>query len=73
MKVTVVAYPNARNPRIEQDLLGVLHVYVREPALEGKANRAVLTSLAEFFKTKANKIFLLMGETSKHKVFEIVE
>jgi len=72
MKVTIVAHPNAKKPRIEKDMLGILHVYVNKPPLEGKANKAIIESLAEFFNTKKNKIMLLSGDKSKIKVFEIV-
>jgi hypothetical protein len=29
MKVVVIAHPNAKRPRIEEDLLGTLHVYIK--------------------------------------------
>ncbi|OGK14404.1 hypothetical protein A3A93_00455 [Candidatus Roizmanbacteria bacterium RIFCSPLOWO2_01_FULL_38_12] len=72
MKIIVVAHPNAKNPRIEKDMLGTLHVYINQPPLEGKANKAIIESLAKFFNTKKNKIMLLSGEKSKYKVFEIL-
>lgn len=71
MKLSVIAHPNAKNPRIETDLLGTLHVYVHAPPLEGKANRAVTEALAIHFKTKKGNVTLLRGEKSKQKVFEI--
>jgi len=72
MKVIIIAHPNAKNPRIEKDLEGTLHVYVNKPPLEGKANKAIIESLAKFFNTKKNNIMLLSGEKSKHKVFEVL-
>jgi len=71
MKIAVVAHPNAKRPRIEKDLLETLHVYVNQPPLEGKANRAVIEVLATYFKVKRNNIILLSGERSKNKTFEI--
>ncbi len=71
MKISVIAHPNSKKPRIEKDLLDSLHVYVKEPPLEGKANKAVIEALEEYFHTKKNKIFLLSGEKSKNKLFEI--
>jgi len=71
MKITVIAHPNAKRPRIEEDLLGVLHVYVNAPPLEGKANRAIVEALASHFKIKKGNVFLLHGEKSKNKVIEI--
>jgi len=71
VKVSVVVHPNARNERIEKDLLGVLHVYVTEPPLEGKANKAVTELLAEHFSTKKRNVFLVSGQRAKHKTFEV--
>jgi uncharacterized protein YggU (UPF0235/DUF167 family) len=73
MKLFVIVHPNAKNERIEKDLLGELHVYVHEPPLEGKANGAVVDALAAYFATKKAKVLLLSGEKSKIKLFEIVD
>lgn len=72
MKVSIIAHPNSKNPRIERDLLGELHIYVHEPPLEGKANNAIRNSLSEYFKTKRSNVILLSGEKSKNKIFEIL-
>ena len=71
MKVTVIAHPNARKAKVEGDLLGTLHVYVKEPPLEGRANIAVIEELSKYFNTKKNAIVLVSGEKSKMKIFEI--
>ncbi|MCL4384217.1 DUF167 domain-containing protein [Patescibacteria group bacterium] len=71
MKVSVITHPHAKQPRIETDLLGQLHVYVLEPPLEGRANEAVIEALAAHFHTKKNRIFLLSGASAKRKIFEI--
>jgi len=71
MKITVIAHPNSKSPRIEEDLLKVVHVYVKEPPLEGRANQAVIEALARFYGIKPRNIVLLRGNKSKNKVFEI--
>lgn len=71
MKVSIITHPNAKNPRVETDLFGQIHVYVHAPPLEGKANQAVVEALAKHFETKKSHIFLVGGHTSKVKVFEI--
>jgi uncharacterized protein len=71
MKISVIAHPNAKNPRIEKDLLGTIHVYVHEPPLEGKANRAVTLALADYYHVKQSNILLAHGAKSKIKIFEI--
>lgn len=72
MRISIIAHPNSRKPRIEKDLLETLHVYVNQPPLEGKANRAVIESLAKYFKVKSNCVKLISGEKSKIKFFEII-
>ncbi len=71
MKLSVIAHPNAKKPRIENDLLGTIHVYVSAPPLEGKANRAVIEALATHFNVNRGKVILLNGNKSKNKLFEI--
>ncbi|MBP6989743.1 DUF167 domain-containing protein [Candidatus Shapirobacteria bacterium] len=71
MRIYVNVHPNSKKPRIEKDLLGTLHVYVIQPPLEGRANKAVVEALAKYFKIKNNSIFLISGLKSKRKIFEI--
>jgi len=71
MKIEVVVHPNSKNPRVEKDLTEMIHVYVNAPPLEGKANKAVIESLAEFLKVKKSKIMLVGGAKSKSKLFEV--
>ena len=71
MKIEVVVHPNSKNPRVEKDLIGMIHVYVTAPPLEGKANKAVVVSLSKFLKVKKSGIILIKGEKSRNKVFEI--
>jgi uncharacterized protein (TIGR00251 family) len=71
LRISIIAHPNAKKSRIEKDSLDTLHVYVKEPPLEGKANAAVIEALATYFKTKKGNIILISGERSKNKVFEI--
>jgi len=73
MHIAVVVHPNAKKEKIEKDLLDTLHVYVHEPPLEGKANRAVCEALAAYFHTKKGNVLLIRGMKSKYKTFEILE
>lgn len=71
MKVTVIVHPNSTNERIDKDLLGSLHVYVNQPPLKGKANKATISALADYFKTNKSSVRLISGTKSKYKIFEI--
>ena len=71
MKLSIITHPNSKKPRVEEDLLGMLHIYVTAPPLEGKANLATIEALAKHFGVKKSAVTLLSGHTSKHKRFEI--
>ncbi len=71
MKVAVVAHPNSKRPRVEKDLLGTLHVYVKSPPLEGKANGEIIDALSDYFQVKKSQVELVSGQKSKAKLFEI--
>ncbi|HMQ01526.1 MAG TPA: DUF167 domain-containing protein [Candidatus Doudnabacteria bacterium] len=71
MKLAIIAHPNSKRPRIESDLFGTLHVYVSEPALENRANLAVIEALAKYLQIKKAQLKLISGRKSKNKLFEI--
>ncbi|MEK7605834.1 MAG: DUF167 domain-containing protein [Patescibacteria group bacterium] len=73
MRTSVITHPNSKKPRVEIDLLENLHVYVSEPPLEDKANKAVLEALARHFHVKKGAVTLLSGHKSKNKQFEITQ
>lgn len=72
MKVTAIVHPNSKRERIEKDLLDNLHIYVNQPPLEGKANKATISTLADYFKTNKANVKLISGAKSKYKLFEIL-
>ncbi len=73
MKILVIVHPNSKREAVEKDLLENLHVYLNQPPLEGRANRAAILALADYFKTNKSNIRLLSGAKSKYKLFEIIE
>lgn len=72
MDIAVIAHPNSKHPRIEEDMTHVYHVYVKEPPLEGKANKAIEEALSKYLGIKRNHIYLVRGEHEKKKVFEAI-
>ena len=46
-------------------------IFVREPAVEGKANAGVVKILSEHFGVAKTRISLEKGSKSKFKIFEI--
>ena len=71
MLITIFAHTNSKKPRVEKDLFGNLHVHVSEPPLEGRANMAILLTLADYLQVKRSQVRLARGEKSKQKVFEV--
>ena len=69
--VTVRVKPGSRKgPLVETGPDG-LTVYVREPAVEGKANKAVIRLLAEHFGVPPSRVELVSGPGARIKRFRI--
>jgi len=73
MKVIHVrVVPNAKRNEISEKA-GKLKVRVTAPAVDGKANKASVKVLAEYFKVKKRNIRIIRGEKSREKVIEVTE
>jgi len=48
-------------------------VCVKEPPIQGKANKAIIKTIAEYFKIPISRVILLSGMSSDRKVFEIIK
>lgn len=71
MKIIVAIKPNSRH-RHEVVRTGTgITVYVKEPPIEDRANRAAIALLAAYFNVPKSRVRLVRGATSKQKVFEI--
>ena len=74
MKISVRLKPNSHHREevvVGDD--GVLTIYTKAPAIEGRANLAAVKLLAKHFGVAPSKVKLVRGATSKYKVFEIDE
>ena len=72
MKISVYIKPNSRHrEEIVKNDDDTLTVYVKAPAIEGRANAAAIKLLAKHFKVALSKVKLVRGATSKYKIFEI--
>lgn len=64
--------PNSKKgPLVEPLEDGTLQLYVRAPAVEGKANKAAIELLAAHLGVPKSSIHLTAGATSRFKRFEI--
>lgn len=50
---------------------GVYKVWVKEKAIQGRANDAVVRALAKHFKVPVARVIIKSGKTSKKKIIEI--
>lgn len=72
MKISVLIKPNSRHREevvVGDD--GVLTIYTKAPAIEGRANLAAVKLLAKYFSVAPSKVKLVRGAASKYKVFEV--
>ena len=72
MKLSAHLKPNSRHREevvVGDD--GVLTIYTKAPAIEGRANLAAGKLLAKYFCVAPSRVKLLRGATSKYKVFNI--
>ncbi|OBK27753.1 hypothetical protein A5634_22080 [Mycobacterium asiaticum] len=71
--VVVRVKPGSRKgPLVEVDPDGGLTIYVRERAVDGKANNAVTQLLAAHLQLPKSRVELVSGTTSRTKRFRIV-
>ena len=66
----VKVIPNAKIIRVEQSS-NTIKVWVNSPAINGKANKAVLKILADHLKVKSREISILKGEKSPMKIIRV--
>lgn len=63
--------PRARNDEIAGEMAGAIKIRLQAPALENRANEALLEFLAHLLKTPKSAVRLLSGERSRTKRIEI--
>jgi len=72
MIINVKVFPRAKRNQIKKEG-GVLKIYTTSPAVDNKANAAVIEMLAGFLNVKKRQIEIKQGEKSKQKVIKIIE
>lgn len=69
IKVKVIV--RSKRPRVEEAVADSLKVYVAAPAVDSKANQAVIAAVAEYFQVKPRQLRLVSGAKSHHKIIEL--
>jgi hypothetical protein len=85
MKILVKVRPSAKKELVEkvgqpmlnfngvkQEEIDFYRIWVKEPAVDGKANEAVIRALAEHLKIPTSRVKIKSGHTSRQKVIEVI-
>ena len=70
LKIRVI--PNAKKSEFSGYRDDELVLRLNAPPIEGKANKATVEFLAEYLGVTRSAVILLRGESSRHKIFQIV-
>jgi len=71
MKIQVKVKPNAKHAKVEKSPDGIYLVAVNAPAVEGKANKAVIEAIAKHFGVRKSAVSILVGQKGKLKTLSI--
>lgn len=74
MKISAKIKPNSSHREevmVNDD--GSLTIYIKAPAIEGRANLAAVKLVAKYYGVAPSRVKLVRGATSSNKVFEIAD
>ncbi len=71
MKLFIRIKPNARENRVQKLDPTHLVVFIKEPPQEGKANEALIKTLANYFNITKDAVRIISGHHSKLKIVYI--
>ena len=71
MRIEVRVQPRSSKEEITKVDKSSYKIYTRKPAVEGKANKEIISLLADYFNTKKNKIRIVSGLKARNKIVEI--
>jgi uncharacterized protein YggU (UPF0235/DUF167 family) len=73
-KLEIYVKPGSKKgPLVETGEDGVLTIFVRERAVDGKANEAVVEVVAEHLGVPKSRLKIIRGHTSRHKTVQATE
>jgi uncharacterized protein (TIGR00251 family) len=73
VKITIRVKPGSREDRVEKAGERDFLVKVKAPAREGKANEAVIRTLAVYFDVPPSRVAIVTGAGARQKIVEIGE
>ena len=72
MLIRVYVTPNAKETRVVKVSDDYFEVRINEMAVGGRANKRLLEILAEHFKVKKSRIFILKGRKTRNKLVQVI-
>ncbi len=67
----IVKTGSKHGPLVEANADGSMKVYLREQALEGKANAKLIEMIAKHFDVSKSRVKIIKGLSSKYKLIRI--
>lgn len=71
MRIEIKVIPGASKDAWKEEN-GLIKVHLRAPAVDGKANAALVKFLAEHYGVKTSQIEVIKGLKSRHKIINIM-
>lgn len=68
MKIEVRVKPGSKQTAVEKQADGTFLVKVKERAVEGRANDAVMEAVADYFDVPKSALALVRGKKSRNKI-----
>ncbi len=69
MRINVKAKPDSNENKIEKLDDQNFVVFVKDPPVQGRANRAIIKLLSEYFHSQ--RVRIVSGHTSRNKIVEV--
>jgi uncharacterized protein (TIGR00251 family) len=71
MRLHIKVKTNSKKDAVVKGPDGTITVRIKAAPVEGKANKYLITFLAEYFGLSGSRIILLRGETTSYKMLEM--
>ena len=71
MRYAVRAHPRAARARVVLQADDTIEVWITAPAVEGRANAALVTALAERLGLRPREVVLVRGERGRNKLVDL--
>ncbi len=72
MLVEVISHPKSRQEKVIELNPGKFEIWIKQPAIENKANKEIIKLLSDYLNVNKSRIKLVKGKTSRYKLFDII-